>query len=56
MSGYILSVDADLDLNDVWEYIAADNIDAADQWIEKRSSTPLKPSHKLLVWDTGSKT
>ena len=30
MSGYILSVDADLDLDDIWEYIAADNIDAAD--------------------------
>ena len=35
MSGYILSVDADLDLDDIWEYIAADNIDAADRWIEK---------------------
>jgi plasmid stabilization system protein ParE len=30
VSGYILSVDADLDLDDIWEYIAADNIDAAD--------------------------
>ena len=35
MSSYILSVDADLDLDDVWEYIAADNIDAADHWIER---------------------
>jgi plasmid stabilization system protein ParE len=35
VSGYILSVDADLDLDDVWAYIAADNIDAADHWIEK---------------------
>jgi plasmid stabilization system protein ParE len=35
VSGYILSVDADSDLDDVWEYIAADNIDAADHWIEK---------------------
>jgi toxin ParE1/3/4 len=34
-SGYILSVDADLDLDEIWEYIAADNIDAADHWIEK---------------------
>ena len=24
MSGYILSVDADFDLDDIWEYIAAD--------------------------------
>lgn len=35
MSGYILSVDADFDLDDIWEYIAADSIDAADRWIEK---------------------
>jgi len=35
VSSYILSVDADLDLDDVWDYIAADNIDAADHWIEK---------------------
>ena len=35
MSSYILSVDAEFDLDDIWEYIAADNIDAADSWIEK---------------------
>ena len=35
MSGYILSVDADFDLDDIWAYIAADNIDDADRWIEK---------------------
>lgn len=35
MTGYILSVDADFDLDDIWEYIAEDNIDAADQWIGK---------------------
>jgi plasmid stabilization system protein ParE len=35
VSGYILSVDADFDLDEIWEYIAADNIDAADDWIEK---------------------
>jgi plasmid stabilization system protein ParE len=35
VTSYILSVDADLDLDDVWEYIAADNIDAANHWIEK---------------------
>jgi plasmid stabilization system protein ParE len=32
---YILSEDADLDLNDIWEYIAQDDIDAADRWISK---------------------
>jgi toxin ParE1/3/4 len=35
VSGYLLSVDADFDLNDIWEYIAEDNLDAADPWIEK---------------------
>jgi plasmid stabilization system protein ParE len=35
VTGYILSVDADFDLDEIWEFIAADNIDAADHWIEK---------------------
>ena len=35
MSGYVLSVDANFDLEDIWEYIAVDNIDAADRWIGK---------------------
>jgi plasmid stabilization system protein ParE len=35
VSGYILSVDASFDLDGIWEFIAADNIDAADRWIEK---------------------
>jgi hypothetical protein len=30
-----LSSEADRDLNDIWDYIAADNIDAPDRWIEK---------------------
>jgi plasmid stabilization system protein ParE len=33
MTGYVLSADADLDLDEIWEYIAADSIDAADRWI-----------------------
>jgi plasmid stabilization system protein ParE len=33
VSGYILSVDAECDLQDIWEYIASDSIDAADRWI-----------------------
>jgi plasmid stabilization system protein ParE len=33
VSGYTLSVDADFDLDDIWEYIAADSIHAADRWI-----------------------
>jgi plasmid stabilization system protein ParE len=35
VTSYILSIEADLDLDGIWEYIAADNIDAADRWIEK---------------------
>ena len=35
MNGYILGLYADTDLDDIWEYIAADNTDAADLWIEK---------------------
>jgi plasmid stabilization system protein ParE len=35
VSGYVLSVDAGLDLDEIWEYIAADNVEAADRWIGK---------------------
>ncbi len=35
MSGYVLSTGAELDLDEIWEYIAQDNIEAADRWIEK---------------------
>jgi plasmid stabilization system protein ParE len=35
VSGYVLGSDAVLDLEDIWEYIAADSIDAADRWIAK---------------------
>ncbi len=32
---YVLSTCAELDLDEVWEYIALDNIRAADRWIGK---------------------
>jgi len=35
VSGYILGVDADRDLDEIWDYIAEDNTDAADRWIAK---------------------
>jgi plasmid stabilization system protein ParE len=35
VSDYILSTTAEFDLDEIWEYIAADNIDAADRWIGK---------------------
>lgn len=35
MTTYVLSSDAELDLNEIWEYIARDDIEAADRWIDK---------------------
>ena len=35
MSGYILGKAVEFDLDEIWEYIAADNIDAAVRWIGK---------------------
>jgi plasmid stabilization system protein ParE len=35
VSGYVLGTAVEFDLDDIWEYIAADNIDAADRWIGK---------------------
>ena len=35
MSKYVLSRDAELDLDQIWEYIAQDSVDAADRWLER---------------------
>jgi len=35
MNKYVLSAAAELDLDAIWDYIAQDNIDAADRWINK---------------------
>jgi len=35
MKSYVLSAAAELDLDEIWEYIAKDSIQAADLWIEK---------------------
>jgi plasmid stabilization system protein ParE len=35
MSKYVLSVGAELDLDEIWEYIANDNVASADRWVEK---------------------
>lgn len=35
MSGYVLGADAELDLDRIWEYIAKEDIEAADRWIAK---------------------
>ena len=39
MSGYAFHPDAFADLDEIWEYIAADNIDAADQVLADIHST-----------------
>jgi plasmid stabilization system protein ParE len=35
MSAYVLSAEAEFDLDEIWEYIALDSIDAADRWVGK---------------------
>jgi plasmid stabilization system protein ParE len=35
VSGYVLGTGAELDLDDIWEYIARDSLDAADRWVGK---------------------
>ena len=35
MSNYVLGADAEFDLDDIWEYIAGDSVEAADRWIAK---------------------
>jgi plasmid stabilization system protein ParE len=35
MNEYVLSTGAALDLDEIWEYIASDNVDAAERWIDK---------------------
>lgn len=35
MSDYVLGSDAVFDLEDIWDYIATDDVDAADRWIAK---------------------
>jgi toxin ParE1/3/4 len=35
MSGFVLHPEASTDLDEIWEYIAADNLDAADRVLEE---------------------
>ena len=35
MSRYVLGMDAEQDLEQIWDFIAEDDIDAADRWLEK---------------------
>ena len=51
MSGYILSPLAAQDLDDIWEFIAYDNLDAADrEWVYDRQSSMLT-THYEQVFD-----
>ncbi len=35
MRNYVLGASAQSDLDEIWEYIAEDNVDAADEWIAR---------------------
>jgi plasmid stabilization system protein ParE len=35
MNEYVLGSEAEIDLDEIWEYIAHDSIDAADRWMGK---------------------
>ena len=35
MRKYVLGIAAELDLDEIWEYIAQDNIESADRWVGK---------------------
>jgi plasmid stabilization system protein ParE len=48
MSGYVLTPEADEDLNGIWEYIAQDAIEAADRWDAK-----LRDAFKLFAENPG---
>ena len=68
MSDYVLSADAETDLDDIWEHIAEDSMDAADRWIgrlfgafDALSKTPGigharrdLTSYPVLFWPVGA--
>ena len=35
MNGYVLARDVDQNLDNIWEFIAGDDIDAADEWVKR---------------------
>jgi antitoxin ParD1/3/4/toxin ParE1/3/4 len=68
MSAYVLSADAERDLDHIWDFIAEDSIDMADRWIgklfdafESLAQTPGLgykrddlTAHPVLFWPLGS--
>jgi len=55
MTDYVLGKDADLDLDEIWEYIAADDVDAAIVGLEN-CSMHLKHSESLRGSATSGRT
>lgn len=68
MTGYVLSADAEADLNAIWEFIARDDIAAADRWVvrlfeafDELAREPGKgharrdlAGHSVLFWAVGA--
>ncbi|MGD0345707.1 MAG: type II toxin-antitoxin system RelE/ParE family toxin [Terracidiphilus sp.] len=68
MSRYVISPEARSDLNEIWEYIAQDDFDAADSWVGKlRDAIELVArvpgightrrdltDHSVLFWPVGA--
>ena len=68
MKKYLLGIDAELDLLEIWEYIAEDSVDAADRWVGKLfeafdalAGTPAMghkredlTSHPIRFWPVGA--
>jgi toxin ParE1/3/4 len=42
MKGYVLTPSAERDINDIWDYIANDNIEAADRVLDALESAMLR--------------
>jgi plasmid stabilization system protein ParE len=68
MTGYVLSIHAERDLDHIWDFIAEDSVDMADRWIGKlfeafealarapglgRKREDLT-AHPVLFWTVGS--
>jgi len=52
MSEYVLGTAAELDLDEIWEYIAQENIEAADRWIG-RLFDAFESLARTLDWGIG---
>jgi len=48
MTAYDFHPEAGTDLDEIWEYIAADNVDAADRLIMRPSVSPVSANRIML--------